>query len=288
MTTIAQALVGAQVSGLARLDSQLLLLHALGRPAAQSAAGRVWLLAHDDDALPEAARARFDDLVRRRLDGEPVAYLTGHKEFHGLDLTVDRRVLVPRPETELLVAWALEVLHDAGAPATALLDLGTGSGAVALAIKHARPDLAVDAVDASADALAVARDNARSLGLEVRFLHGCWLAPVTSRYRCIVSNPPYVAARDPHLAALRHEPVAALVSGDDGLKDIRVIVPAAIAHLRRGGWLLLEHGHAQAAAVRDIFAAAGYGQIASRRDLAGHERCTGGVVIGGGPAAMVK
>ena len=283
--TLAQALRDAARAGLDRLDAQLLLLHALGRPVHD----RAWLFAHDDDALPEPARARFEDHVARRAAGEPVAYLLGEKEFHGLALRVDARVLVPRPDTEALVEWALALL-DAPAVAVAagdaprhgssgpsVLDLGTGSGAIALALQRARPGARVDAVDASADALAVARDNAVRLGLPVRFAQGDWLdgAPAAV-YDLIVSNPPYIAIGDPHLPALAHEPAAALVAGADGLDDLRRIVASAPARLRDGGWLLLEHGHDQAGAVRALLAARGFTHVASRRDLAGIERCSGG------------
>jgi len=267
--TVASALAGAAAGGLDRLDAQLLLLHALGR----AGAGRAWLLAHDDTPLDAAQAAAFDALVQRRLDDEPVAYLLGEKEFHGLLLQVDTRVLVPRPDTETLVDWALERL--AGQPAARALDLGTGSGAIALALKHARPDLDMHAVDASADALAVARANAERLGLAVDFRQADWLAGAARGHRLIVSNPPYVAAADPHLPALRHEPLSALAAGADGLDDIRRIVRDAPAHLAPDGWLLLEHGHDQAGAVRALLAACGFADAQSRTDLAGIERCSG-------------
>ncbi len=184
-------------------------------------------------------------------------------------------MLVPRPDTETLVDWALDVL--AGRPAPAMLDLGTGSGAIALALQHARPDATVDAIDASAGALAVARANAGRLGLPVRFAQGDWLRGAARGYALIVSNPPYIAAGDTHLAALRHEPLEALAAGPDGLDDLRRIVQDAPAHLADGGWLLLEHGHDQAAAVRGLLAARGFDAVQSRDDLAGIARCSGGV-----------
>jgi release factor glutamine methyltransferase len=283
--TLAQALNAAQAHGLDRLDAQLLLLHALGR----SVHDRAWLLAHDTDALPPATQAAFEAAVQRRANGEPAAYLTGHQEFFGLNLQVDRRVLVPRPDTETLVEWALSLLPppvgglpppgegggEGGQPLR-IIDLGTGSGAIALALKHNRPDLQVTAVDASADALAVAQANARRLELEVDFQAGCWLSQVTGRFDLIVSNPPYIAAQDQHLAALRHEPLQALASGVDGLDDIRRIIAQARAHLLPGGWLLLEHGWDQAAPVRSLLAEAGLAEVQSRLDLAGVERCSGG------------
>ena len=268
--TIAQALAEAAQRGLARLDAQLLLLHAIGRTAAD----RAWLLAHDDDAMESQALGTFTTLCQRRLAGEPVAYLLGRKEFFGLDLQVDGRVLVPRPDTEVLVEWSLAVLEGRSAPAVA--DLGTGSGAIALAIKHARPDATVSAVDVSADALALARANAERLHLDVRFVHSRWLAAVEGRFDLLASNPPYVAEDDEHLAALAHEPRMALASGPDGLDDIRAIVAQAPAHLDSGGWLLLEHGWDQACAVRGLLSAAGFADVVSRRDLAGIERCSGG------------
>lgn len=284
MPDIAQALASAQALGLDRLDAQLLLLHALAKNAEKPSLGRAWLLAHGDDELAGTSLERFQTHVRHRLGGTPLAYITGHKEFYGLDLQVDERVLVPRPDTETLVAWVLELLAGPVAarfPAPlAVLDLGTGSGAVALALKREKPALQVDAVDASEDALAVARANAQRLGLQVQFSQGFWLDRVTRQYHCIVANPPYVAAHDPHLTALVHEPIRALVSGPDGLQDIRHIVNTAATRLYPGAWFMVEHGFDQGAAVRGLFAAAGYDAIETRRDLGGHERCTGGQLAG--------
>jgi len=264
-----EALARAASLGAARIDAQLLLLHVLGRPGED----RGWLIAHDGDSLAAEAEARFLALCERRLQGEPVAYLTGSREFFGLPLQVDARVLVPRPDTETLVEWALEVLRDHSAPR--VVDLGTGSGAIALAIQQARPDAVVEAVDRSADALAVAAANARRLGLPVRFHQASWLEDA-GRYDLIVSNPPYVREGDEHLAELRHEPRQALVAGADGLADLRAIVADAPAHLLPGGWLLLEHGWDQAEAVRALLAARGFADVASRQDLGGIQRCSGG------------
>ena len=269
--TFTDALRAAQAQGLPRLEAQMLLLHVLGQPPQ----ARAWLLAHDTDVLPADAAARLAVLIRRRLAGEPVAYLTGVKAFHGLQLHVDARVLDPRDGTETLVDWALALLPPAR-PAR-VLDLGTGSGAIALAVARQRPAAQVLAVDASPDALAVARGNAERLGLTVALRAGDWFAPVAgARFDLVLSNPPYIAEADPHLPALAHEPRQALVSGADGLHDIRRIVADAPAHLAPGGWLLLEHGWDQAGAVRELLAAAGLAQVQSRRDLGGVERCSGG------------
>jgi release factor glutamine methyltransferase len=268
--TVTQALAAAQALGLDRLDAQLLLLLALGRPSHE----RAWLLAHDNDALAPPDEARFLALAQRRAAGEPLAYLSGVKEFYGLALRVDARVLDPRPDTETLVDWALDCLRGVAAPQ--VIDLGTGSGAIALALQHARPDAQVTAVDASADALAVARANAQTLKLPIHLRQGNWLDGLLARYDLIVSNPPYIAEGDPHLPALQHEPRQALTAGIDGLDDIRVIVAQAPARLQPGGWLLLEHGWDQASAVRALLQGAGLTEVQSRRDLAGIERCSGG------------
>ena len=272
--TLAQALTHAAALGLARLDAQLLLLHVAGRAQDE----RAWLLAHDTDPLPASAGAAYEALCLRRAAGEPLAYLVGEKEFYGLMLRVDRRVLVPRPDTETLVEWALEALE--GRPAPSLVDLGTGSGAIALALASRRPDAHVEAVDRSEEALAVARANAQRLGLPVNFQAASWLEGSGTGLDLIVSNPPYIADADPHLAALGHEPLSALASGRDGLDDIRAIVAQAPAHLAAGGWLLLEHGWDQAGAVRALLLSAGFAQVQSRRDLAGIERASGGQWIG--------
>jgi release factor glutamine methyltransferase len=270
VTTIAHTFRSLLTQGLDRLDAQLLLLHALHLPETD----RAWLLVHDADALDNAIRIHLLSMAQRRMRGEPLAYITGHKEFYGLDLTVDSRVLVPRPDTETLVDWALEALLPA--PVASVIDLGTGSGAIALALKRTRADLRVSAMDASADALAVARTNAERLRLDVMFAQGNWLDGVTGPFDAIISNPPYIAAADHHLDALIHEPLSALASGTDGLDDIRTIIQQAPPRLHSGGWLLLEHGYDQAAAVRALLADAGFDCAQSRRDLAGIERCSGG------------
>jgi len=268
LPTVAALLTQAHKAGLDRLDAHLLLGAVLGR-------SRSWLIAHDTDPVPAHDAARFSDWAARRADGEPVAYLLGEKEFHGLPLQVGPGVLVPRPDTETLVDWALELIAP-DAP-WRVLDLGTGSGAIALAVAHARPSSAVTAVDASPVALQTAQTNAQRLGLNLRGLEGSWLAPVSGEcFDLILSNPPYIAEGDPHLPALRHEPIEALTAGPDGLDDLRVIVRDAPAHLTAGGWLLLEHGHDQGAAVRDLLQAAGFDIVSTRRDLGMQERCTGG------------
>ena len=270
LSSVAQCLRQAHTQGLARMDAQMLLLHALARPLHD----RAWLLAHDTDLLTEAQQHNWDQALQRRLQGEPVAYITGHKDFFGLTLKVDARVLDPRPDTEILVEWALELL-PADQPAR-VLDLGTGSGAVALALQHQRPAAQVTAVDASADALAVASANAQRLNLPVKCVLSHWMDAVPGPFELIVSNPPYVAESDPHLSALTHEPLQALTSGADGLQDIRQIIAQAPSRLVPGAWLLLEHGWDQATAVQALLNQAGFTQVQSRRDLAGIERCTGG------------
>ncbi len=251
----------------------MLLLHVLDQPTH----ARAWLLTHDGEALPAIAAQRLAALAERRRAGEPIAYLVGQKAFHGLTLQVDARVLDPRDDTETLVDWALELLPTTTVTSSNVLDLGTGSGAIALAVAQQRPHARVTAVDASADALAVASANAQRLGLPVVMRHGSWFAPVAGeRFDLILSNPPYIAEGDAHLPALAHEPRQALVSGADGLDDLRHIVAHAPAHLRAGGWLLLEHGWDQADAVQGLLHAAGFKQVQSRRDLGGQPRCTGG------------
>lgn len=266
--TVAEAMNSARAQGIERLDTQLLLCAVLGKP-------RSWLLAHDTDPLPPEAAARFAELSARRAQGEPLAYLLGDKEFYGLSLRVAPGVLVPRADTETLVDWALDVLP--AEPPTRVLDLGTGSGAIALAIRSRRPHASVTAVDTSPEALAIAADNARCLHLPLELLAGSWFEPLGARcFDLIVSNPPYIAEGDPHLPALRFEPIQALTAGSDGLDDLRLIVTQARPHLETGGWLLLEHGYDQAAAVQALLRDAGFSAVATRHDLAGQPRCTGG------------
>ena len=267
---VLQCLQHAQVLGLPRLEAQLLLLHALGRPLHD----RAWLLAHDTDTVQGVQIDALKSYAQRRLQQEPVAYIVGQKEFFGLTLHIDKRVLDPRDDTEVLVEWALACGQSFNS--TRYLDLGTGSGAIALALQSQHKVARVTAVDASTDALDVAKHNAQNLALDVRFLQSDWFSQVTGEFEVIVSNPPYIEAQDPHLANLQHEPLKALVSGVDGLTDIRNIVQNAQSHLVAGGWLLLEHGWQQAPQVRALLAAAGYKQVQSKLDLAGIERCSGG------------
>ena len=267
---IGEALRASAALGLERLDAQVLMLHVLRREACD----RAWLLAHDTDPLEAEDHVRYVELCQRRATGEPVAYIVGRKEFFGMELLVDERVLVPRPDTETLVQWALDLLPVDRE--SRVIDLGTGSGAIALAIKKSRPRARVEAVDRSEDALAVARSNAALHSLDVGFRKADWLAGAADRYDLVVGNPPYIAGNDPHLSALGSEPAQALVSGADGLDDLRAIVDQAPPCLSQGGWLLLEHGYDQPAAVRGLLEAAGFANVATRRDLAGNERCSGG------------
>jgi len=238
---------------------------------------RAWLIAHDDAPVEDRDIERFEALVHERAEGVPIAYLAGSREFYGREFRVNPTVLIPRPETEHLVEWALEL----ALPNTArVADIGTGSGCIILTLAAERPEWHCAATDISAGALAVAAQNRAGLALEgVELLQGNLLSPLAGReLDCIVSNPPYVAAGDPHLKRgdLRFEPEIALSDGDDGLGLIRALIEESLALLVPGGWLLLEHGYDQAAAVRDIFRASGYAQVESKTDLAGIERVTGG------------
>jgi release factor glutamine methyltransferase len=252
----------------ARQEVRILLGHALDT-------NRAWLIAHELDELPAAALEAYEKLLARRLAGEPVAYLLGEKEFFGRSFHVTPDVLVPRPETELLVDLALEKL-PAGRPAR-VLDLGTGSGCIAITLALERADCGIVAVDQSAAALAVAKQNAVHLGAKLGFYPGNWyqaLPAGTAKFDIIASNPPYVAEGDAHLAALTHEPSAALASGTDGLDDIRRIVEGAGAWLKSGGWLMFEHGWDQGEACRGLLQAAGFAGVETRADLAGIGRVT--------------
>lgn len=241
--------------------------------AAASGFSEASVLAHPERDLPEQIEKSYRDFVARRARGEPVAYILGYKEFYGLQLAVNPAVMVPRPETELLVDLALQ--RDF----SSLVDLGTGSGAIALAIKQQRPKARVVAVEASAAALAVAQRNAVKHGLEIEFRHGRWFEPLAGeRFDLIVANPPYVAEGDPHLPDLGYEPRVALTSGTDGLDALREIAAAAPRFLAPGGWLLVEHGMGQEAAVRALLSQAGLEEVDSCPDLARIPRVAAGKV----------
>jgi release factor glutamine methyltransferase len=259
----ARSLIGHSDSP--RLDAQLLLAQVLG-------VGRTALIADGDRALDAAVFGAFELAIARRRSGVPVAYLTGRREFWSLELEVTPAVLVPRPETELLVELALARLPEDRA--SSVLDLGTGSGAIALAIAHERPRAAVTAVDLSPEALAVATANARTLGIQrIEWCQGSWFSAVPGRrFDVIVSNPPYVAADDPALAALGAEPRLALTPGPTGLEALAAIAAGAARHLELGGWLILEHGAGQAAEVATLLTQAGFTAVASHRDPAGAAR----------------
>ena len=276
MTTVAAALAAARAK-LPAAEARLLLGHVLDRQAA-------WLIAHDDELLDEAALLNFASLAARRAGGEPVAYLIGYREFFGREFAVSPAVLIPRPETELLVEVALARVMRSGIPGDgtgdpAILDLGTGSGCIAVTLALEMPHAQVSGVDESEAALVVAQRNSERHCAKLRLLQSDWFAALAGEcFDLIVANPPYIAASDPHLFAgdLRHEPPAALSSGSDGLEAIRHIIAAAPAHLVPGGQLWLEHGHDQAGAVRELFAAAGLVGVEQLRDIAGIARVSGG------------
>ena len=261
--TVSEAI---SASGIDVREARLLLAEVCGFSQAS-------LVASPEREIPFEVENAFLELTKKRANGEPVAYILGRKEFYGLALSVNPSVLIPRPETELLVDLALE------RNASTVLDLGTGCGAIALAIKHQRPECRVVAVDSDLSALLTAQRNAAKLNLQIDFRHGRWFDPVAGeRFELIVSNPPYVASGDPHLAALRFEPRGALVAGPEGLDSIREIVKAAGSFLRPGGALLLEHGFGQDVAVRGLLAAAGLESVVTWPDLAGIARVSGGTL----------
>ena len=250
----------------ARLDIELLLSHSLGKT-------RSFLMAWPEHRPEFTQLECFETLLQRRLQGEPVAHLTGEREFWSLDLRVTPATLIPRPETEHLVEQALT--HIPAEQGVDIADLGTGSGAIAIAIAHERPGCRIVASDCSPDALDIARDNARRHGLSnIRFRRGNWLEGDTSHYDVIVANPPYVPNADPHLQedGLPFEPLSALVAGDDGLDAIRAITQQARDHLNKGGWLLLEHGYDQQVVVIELLRRSGYINIKGLQDLGGTER----------------
>lgn len=253
-----------KTSGLDRLEARVLAAHALG-------VERVWISAHENEEINDRAAAQIQVLHQRRSAGEPVAYLTGEREFYGLSFSVSPAVLIPRPETELLVDCALPLLREG----SRVLDLGTGSGAIAIAIAHHYPAAEVIACDASAGALEMARANARRHGAEVRFMKSDWFSALQGeRFDMVVSNPPYIALGDPHLTQgdLRFEPCEALVAGVEGVECIEAISAAAVDYLLPGGWLLLEHGHDQGEVCVRMLQQLGFTQICDHRDLAGIAR----------------
>lgn len=269
---------GASIGAIIRLvpldpvETRILLCYALGL-------SRIQLITQSERILAVDEAERLSRLLRRRIEGEPIAYITGEREFFGLPFHVTPDVLIPRPETELLVELALERLPENGR----LLDMGTGSGAIATAIAHERPDATVTAVDVSEAALTIARENAsRNLppNAPIAFLQSDWYSALDEheKFDLIVANPPYIAAGDEHLAQgdLRFEPPHALTDHADGLSALRAIAEGAVLRLRPGGWLLMEHGYDQANAVHGILLGHGYGSVQSWRDLAGIERVTGG------------
>ncbi len=269
-----RALALAQQLGLHRLDAHRLLAHLLQQP-------RTWLIAHGNAPLPGPAANAFAAACQRLANGEPLAYLLGEQEFHGLRLRVSPAVLVPRPDTETLVDWALALLPTLTVDRPLVLDLGTGSGAIALAVAHRHPGAHVSATDISRAALTVAQRNAKRLGLVIEWAIGDWWQALAAgdsirQFDLVLCNPPYIAGDDPHLPALRHEPLAALTPGGDGLGALQAVIGGAPAHLVPGGWLLLEHGWRQAPAVRAALRAAGFESISTRHDIAGRPRCSGG------------
>lgn len=251
----------------ARVEARLLLMHVLG-------VNHAWLLTHATDEIVESQALVFEQYVKRRVQGEPVAYILGYREFFGLKLQVSPDTLIPRPDTEVLVEAALAKL----APGMQVLDLGTGTGAIALAIAQHAPQVQVTAVDASHGALAVAERNVKQLQLQnVTLCHSHWFDAVSLRlFDLIVSNPPYIEAADSHLnqGDLRFEPPTALASGEDGLQDIRHIVEHATHHLNPGGWLMLEHGYNQAGAVQQLLSMHGFDAVETIIDLGGQPRVT--------------
>ena len=250
------------------LENRILLCHALGLT-------RVGLITQSERTVTDAEAAALAALVERRLHGEPIAYIVGRREFFGLDFRVTNAVLIPRPDTELLVELALERLPANGR----VLDMGTGSGAIAVAIAHTRHDAQVTALDVSGEALDIARQNAAANGARVRLVQSDWFAAIAGeRFDMVVSNPPYIAEGDEHLSQgdLRFEPTGALTDHADGLSALRTIIAGAPLHLEPGGWLLMEHGYDQAGQVRELLTEHGYVDVASWRDLAGIERVTGG------------
>ncbi|QZN97590.1 peptide chain release factor N(5)-glutamine methyltransferase [Symbiopectobacterium purcellii] len=268
-TWVATALQQLVHSESPKRDAEILLEHVTGK-------GRTFLLAFGETRLDDAQLQRLSALLTRRINGEPVAYLTGEREFWSLPLAVSSATLIPRPDTECLVEQALQCMAQFTVPT--VLDLGTGTGAIALALASERPDCRVTGVDVQPDAVALAQRNATTLQLSnVQFLHGSWFEPVApASFSLIVSNPPYIDAEDTHLREgdVRFEPLSALVAAEGGLADLRWIIQQAPQHLKNTGWLLLEHGWQQGEAVRQLLSQRGFEQVATCRDYGGNERVT--------------
>jgi release factor glutamine methyltransferase len=265
---VAAALAQARSRKVAQLDAQLLLARLMS-------VSRTWLIAHGDAPLDADLAASWEAWLARRAAGEPLAYVLGQKEFRSLLLQVTPAVLIPRPETELLVDWAASLLEAMGGRGD-IVDLGTGSGAIALAIRQSHPNTRVVATDSSPAALAVARANAERLSLPIEFVETSWWQGLQGRrFDLVVANPPYVREDDPALGTLRHEPRVALAADRDGLGALRIIARGAADHLEAGAWILLEHGFDQAESVSALLRESGLQDIETRRDLAGHSRATG-------------
>ncbi|QKI89935.1 peptide chain release factor N(5)-glutamine methyltransferase [Thiomicrorhabdus xiamenensis] len=254
-----------------KLEAEILLGHLLG-------CRRSYFYTWPEKLLSAEEAEQFQALCKQRLSGQPIAHIIGSREFWGLELKVSADTLIPRPDTETLIETALELLS--ATPQALILDLGTGTGAIALALKSELPQADITAVDFSAAALGIAKENAKRLDLPVTFIQGSWCQPLTTeqRFHLIASNPPYIEEQDPHLQQgdVRFEPLSALTSGHDGLDDIRLIAEQAWAHLLDNGWLILEHGYNQAQAVQQILAQNGYQQIQTRCDYGGNQRITFG------------
>lgn len=273
MTAVAELLRQAasalkEVSDSPRLDAELLLCHALNKD-------KTFLFTWPDHEPGDIAEVRFNELLDRRGKGEPVAYLLGYREFYGHRFMVSPATLIPRPDTELLVETALSLLPEEAAMTVA--DLGTGTGAIGISLALARPQWTVLASDCSRDIVDLAERNARALKADnVRLLQSDWLAAIDGPLDAVLSNPPYIAGDDPHLdqGDVRFEPRSALVASDNGLDDLREIAVQSSEKLAAGGWLLMEHGFDQGAAVRQLLLEAGFDGVETRQDLAGHERCT--------------
>ncbi len=267
-----QQLIAAGLTDSPRLDAELLLCHVLN-------VSRTYLFTWPERTLNAEQLKKFPPLLTQRLQGHPIAHILGEREFWGLSLIITQDTLIPRPDTETLVETALAQLPNKGEEEITVLDLGTGSGAIALALKNQRPDLHVTAVDYSLHALDVAKQNAQKHQLDIQFLQSNWFSALKTphtQFNCIVSNPPYIEEKDPHLSQgdVRFEPLSALTSGEDGLDDIRIIAQHAPLHLKPQGWLLIEHGYHQANAVADIFSANHFINIQLQHDLAGQPRVT--------------